>query len=152
MRIKSNGIVRDLVEASKFDAEAYSGINTYVRRRADWVKITVNNTDINLAGGQAWGKIGELPFGCTHPDEYIGLYPLMTKAWLPTTTNLYIKVENNVLYARSAVEAVGILYFEWITDQLKIGGGYKNPTILFKKICTCISKLTQKEGRLALCL
>lgn len=28
--------------------------------------------------------------------------------------------------------------------------GYKNPTILFKKICTCISKLTHKERRLAL--
>lgn len=51
------------------------------------------------------------------------------------------------------------IYYIWVNSEgvkTALGhiawGGYKNPTILFKNICTCISKLTHKERRLALCL
>lgn len=155
LSVKSNGKIGKLVEESKFERAVYTGENTTVSYKAEWVDLTINNSNIDLPGGQELTKIGQLPSNCSHPATPIGIFGLLTSGWEPSGTLVYVSIQNGgSIVARSKAACKGVLYLHFITNQMSVnfGGGYKNPTVLFKKICTCISKLTHRERRLALCL
>ena len=155
LSVKSNEVVKHLVELSKFQRYAYSGENTYVSYKAEWVDLTANNQKVNLPGGQALTKIGQLPANCSHPNSPLGVFGLLTSNWEPSGDLVYVAIQSDgAIMARSKTACQGVLYFHWMTNQMSInsGGGYKNPITLFKRIYTGISKLTRMREEACLCL
>ena len=123
LSVKSNGKQKKLLEESDAVKQLLYGDHTVIRQCLRWSKITVN-AEISLPGGLAWTKIAQLPGSYSHPMANMGVFALMNSAWLPTTTTVYVKIETDGgIYARSMSDCSGVLYFDWVTDDLEIVGG-----------------------------
>lgn len=123
LSVKSKGTTKHLLEESDAAKQVLYGDHTVIRRCLRWSKITVN-AEISLAGGQALKKIAQLPATCSHPEANMGVFPILTAAWLPSDKSVYVMVKSDGgVYARSMSACSGVLYFDWITNDLEIVGG-----------------------------
>lgn len=139
LSVKSNEKKKKLIEESDAAKKLIYGDHTVVRRCLSWSKITVN-APISLAGGQALKKIAQLPATCSHPEANMGAFPIMTEAWMPSDKSVYVIVKSDGgIYARSMSACSGVLYFDWVTNDLEIvGGGVLN---LFRNLGLTAHKL-----------
>lgn len=120
---KSNSKQKRLLEENDAVKKLIYGDHTVIRQCLRWSKITVN-AEISLAGGQALKKIAQLPATCSHPETNMGVFPLMTEAWMPSDKSVYVTVKSDGgIYARSMSACSGVLYFDWVTNDLEISGG-----------------------------
>lgn len=137
LSVKSNEKQKKLIEESDAAKKLIYGDHTIVRRCLRWSKITVN-APISLAGGQAMKKIAQLPATCSHPEANMGVFPIMNDAWMPADKSAYVQVKSDGgIYARSMSACSGVLYLDWITNDLEISGGgvlnlFRNLGLLWK--------------------
>lgn len=125
---KSKGTTKELVETNKFKRYGYDGQNTHVAYKAEWVDLTVNS-NVVLPGGEELTKIGQLPTNCSHPATPIGVFSLMTSAWMPANKDVYVTLAaDGSIKARSQEACNGVLYFHWFTTEMSVnvGGGVLN--------------------------
>ena len=150
LKVKSKGEVKNLLDDSFSEKKSFSGTNTNVFHSAGWSKVSVNNQNVNFQN-DGWLEVGKLPVQCNHTDYYLGLYPVLTKAWMPTNIIAFAKVENNKIFAKTSSTCNGTLYFEWITNKLEIvGGGLKfiqKFRTLFERFSLSVRD-SRKEGSL----
>lgn len=156
LSVKSNDKIKKLIEESKFERVAYTGENTSVSYKAEWVDLTINNQNINLPGGQELVKIGQLPSNCSHPFTPIGVFGLLTSGWEPSNDLVYVSIQSDgSITARSKAACKGVLYLHFITNQMSVnfgGGGLK----FIQKFRTFLNKIigginSNPKGGLVIC-
>lgn len=87
------------------------------------------------------GRVTDVKIGCNEAGNFFIHVAMNNK-----TIRYHFYSEGYIQCFRDDGDGKGMIYVK------TIGGGYKKPTLLFKRICTCISKLTHRERRPALCL
>lgn len=123
LSIKSNGKQKKLLEESDAVKQVLYGDHTVIRRCLRWSRISVNAA-ISLPGGQAMTKIAQLPATCNHPEANMGVFPILTAEWMPADRSAYVLLKSDGgVYARSMSACSGVLYFDFITNDLEIVGG-----------------------------
>lgn len=160
MKTKSKGTIKDLVLASDFKKEYLNlAEGTYEKNNAKLDQIEM----IRIAPGIGVLRcVGNLS-APWYPGSQYSIDNLPEDFRPAYTVNdivcgdidLWIGANGSriVFSPKTRREAGDAILFDkvFLLNSGFSGGGYKNPTKLFKTVRTCISKLTQ-ERRLALCL
>lgn len=89
------------------------------------------------------GRVTDVKIGCDQAGSFYIHVAMGSKA----IRYLFFS-EGYIQCFRDDADGQGMVYVKTIGSS----GGYKNPTKSFKKISTCISKLTQKREEACLCL
>ena len=129
IKTKANNTQKELVEQKALEGKYYSNGVVYINACAHWKKISFN-CSVTCSGGQTKVKIATLPDGCYFETSdgdrewILGVFNLMTSAWVPTEKTALVTVKYNEIYVRTSESVTNmILYCEGMNYNLHVPSG-----------------------------
>lgn len=150
LKVKSNKAEKHIVVAEDLSKKYLTlSTGTYDKNYAKLDQIEIIKNDIGIAVVRSMGKLTGPWYANTQysidniPEDYKPAYGL-SKTICGDVNFFYNQNTNQIIFTPRTDKPTGtiISFAEMYFLAKTSGGGYKNPTKLFKRIYTCLSKST----------